>query len=99
MNGFYDANHFGGGKLPLKHRPDGLSAFNRSLGHLMIDRIVVVEFSQARSIGALKRSTQVFTTCLATFLVLRVLQERSATDMGMSATGQNRLCRLVSHSG
>jgi hypothetical protein len=43
MNGFYDANHFGGGKLPLKHRPDGLSAFNRSLRHLMIDRIVVVE--------------------------------------------------------
>src|SRR6266478_6041725 len=33
MNGFYDANHFGGGKLPLKHRPDGLSAFNRSLRH------------------------------------------------------------------
>lgn len=43
MNGSYDAKHFGGGKLPLKHRPDGLSAFNRSLRHLMIDRIVVVE--------------------------------------------------------
>jgi hypothetical protein len=28
-----------------KHRPDGLSAFNRSLRRLMIDRIVVVEFS------------------------------------------------------
>ena len=40
---------FGGRKFPLKHRPDGLSAFNRFLRYLMIDRGVVLELGQATS--------------------------------------------------
>jgi hypothetical protein len=66
-NGLGRANHFGGGRGPLKHRPDRLSPFNRFLHYLMIDRVVVVEGSHVRSITALKRSTQVFTTCFGVF--------------------------------
>lgn len=39
MNGFWDACHLGGAKLPKEHLPDRGASNNRLPGNLMIDRV------------------------------------------------------------
>ena len=47
---FNDADHFGGGEFPCKHGEDIFFPFNRFVGNLMVDRIVMLQFGQAGSV-------------------------------------------------
>jgi hypothetical protein len=51
---FHDARHVGGSELPLEHRADGVAAFDRLLGHLMVDRVRMVEVRQAACVAGVE---------------------------------------------
>jgi hypothetical protein len=73
MNYFGDADHFSNHEFLLEHAVYGGPAFDRLLCHLMVYRVVMVEFCQSIGVSpALNLLTHASTTCRGVIQILRL---------------------------